>query len=124
MPCFTAMRAEIALMSGSAFAVTHHAFSSGAGRTSDGNGSHASTLKSPSYTKSVSWQHYQKYPRKSRTTEFLFLILFIVLMTPISPLIFVWIIGKIIEPVIELYNDVVWASFNTLHNKINPYKES
>ncbi|PHU65974.1 transposase, partial [Shigella boydii] len=32
---------------------------SGAGRTSDGNGSHASTLKSPSYTKSVSWQHYQ-----------------------------------------------------------------
>ncbi|PCP10081.1 transposase, partial [Klebsiella pneumoniae] len=22
-------------------------------------GSHASTLKSPSYTKSVSWQHYQ-----------------------------------------------------------------
>ncbi|EJZ68421.1 aldo/keto reductase [Shigella boydii] len=58
MPCFTAMRAEIALMSGSAFAVTHHAFSSGAGRTSDGNGSHASTLKSPSYTKSISWQHY------------------------------------------------------------------
>ncbi|WP_250110230.1 MFS transporter, partial [Escherichia coli] len=33
--------------------------SSGAGRTSDGNGSHASTLKSPSYTKSVSWQHYR-----------------------------------------------------------------
>ncbi|AQV39299.1 hypothetical protein BE959_03435 [Escherichia coli] len=59
MPCFTAMRAEIALMPGSAFAVTHHAFSSGAGRTSDGNGSHASTLKSPSYTKSVSWQHYR-----------------------------------------------------------------
>ncbi|HBA7139326.1 TPA: DUF4014 domain-containing protein, partial [Escherichia coli] len=24
----------------------------------------------------------------------------------------------------ELYNDVVWASFNILHNKINPYKES
>ncbi len=45
-------------MSGSAFAITHHAFSSRAGRTSDGNGSHASTLKSPSYTKSVSWQHY------------------------------------------------------------------
>ncbi|ABB68083.1 putative IS1 encoded protein [Shigella boydii Sb227] len=59
MPCFTAMRAEITLMSGSAFAVTHYAFSSGAGRTSDGNGSHASTLKSPSYTKSVSWQHYR-----------------------------------------------------------------
>ncbi|OKT80659.1 transposase [Escherichia coli] len=65
MPCFTAMRAEIALMSGSAFAVTHHAFSSGAGRTSDGNGSHASTLKSPSYTKSVSWQHYRKLSRFS-----------------------------------------------------------
>nr|WP_250854709.1 hypothetical protein [Escherichia coli] len=58
------MRAEIALMSGSAFAVTHHAFSSGAGRTSDGNGSHASTLKSPSYTKSVSWQHYPEYVRQ------------------------------------------------------------
>ena len=57
------MRAEIALMSGSAFAVTHHAFSSGAGRTSDGNGSHASTLKSPSYTKSVSWQHYSSPKR-------------------------------------------------------------
>ncbi len=48
-------------MSGSAFAVTHHAFSSGAGRTSEGNGSHASTLKSPSYTKSVSWQHYPQF---------------------------------------------------------------
>ncbi|HBI9857488.1 TPA: DUF4014 family protein, partial [Escherichia coli] len=49
---------------------------------------------------------------------------FIVLMIPISPLLLVWFIGKIIEPVIELYNDVVWAPFNTLHNKINPYKES
>nr|WP_250145753.1 hypothetical protein [Escherichia coli] len=39
------MRAEIALMSGSAFAVTHHAFSSGAGRTSDGNGSHVLPLR-------------------------------------------------------------------------------
>ncbi|EIQ21133.1 putative IS1 encoded protein [Shigella flexneri K-315] len=68
MPCFTAMRAEIALMSGSAFAVTHHAFSSGAGRTSDGNGSHASTLKSPSYTKSVSWQHYHCGQSENRGT--------------------------------------------------------
>lgn len=66
----------------------------------------------------------KEYPQKSRATEFLFLILFIVLMIPISPLIFVWAIGKIIEPVSELYNDVVWASFNTLHNKINPYKEN
>ncbi|MGD3022306.1 transposase, partial [Shigella flexneri] len=40
--------------------------SSGAGRTSDGNGSHASTLKSPSYTKSVSWQHYLFLVRKKR----------------------------------------------------------
>ncbi|EGK18248.1 putative transposase [Shigella flexneri K-1770] len=70
MPCFTAMRAEIALMSGSAFAVTHHAFSSGAGRTSDGNGSHASTLKSPSYTKSVSWQHY-RYSNVHLVTQYL-----------------------------------------------------
>ncbi|SRR42243.1 InsB [Shigella sonnei] len=28
LPCFTAVRAEIALMSGSAFAVTHHPVSS------------------------------------------------------------------------------------------------
>ncbi|OKU14897.1 transposase [Escherichia coli] len=28
MPCFTAVRAEIALMSGGAFAVTHHSVSS------------------------------------------------------------------------------------------------
>ncbi|PQK25879.1 transposase, partial [Escherichia coli] len=34
--------------------------SSGAGRTSDGNGSHASTSKTPSYTKSVSWHHHPK----------------------------------------------------------------
>ncbi|WP_164474064.1 hypothetical protein [Escherichia albertii] len=67
------MRAEIALMSGSAFAVTHHAFSSGAGRTSDGNGSHASTLKSPSYTKSVSWQHYPQTVLSSPTLRFFYL---------------------------------------------------
>ncbi|MDW7037084.1 hypothetical protein RNQ02_25960, partial [Escherichia coli] len=37
---------------------------------SDGNGSHASTLKSPSYTKSVSWQHYpspKTYSTKKKT---------------------------------------------------------
>ncbi|OSL01752.1 putative IS1 encoded protein, partial [Escherichia coli H296] len=28
LPCFTAVRAEIALMSGGAFAVTHHSVSS------------------------------------------------------------------------------------------------
>ncbi|MFU7858271.1 ferritin-like domain-containing protein, partial [Escherichia coli] len=47
----------------------HHAFSSGAGRTSDGNGSHASTLKSPSYTKSVSWQHYRQIERIDQVVE-------------------------------------------------------
>ncbi|EIQ18717.1 putative integrase [Shigella flexneri K-315] len=66
------MRAEIALMSGSAFAVTHHAFSSGAGRTSDGNGSHASTLKSPSYTKSVSWLHYLLIQYINSITKFIY----------------------------------------------------
>ncbi|MZR60839.1 DUF4014 domain-containing protein, partial [Escherichia coli] len=54
----------------------------------------------------------KEYPRKSRATEFLFLILFIVLMIPTPPLLLVWFIGKIIEPVIELYNDVVWVPFN------------
>ncbi|CAD6136736.1 sugar acetyltransferase inhibitor [Escherichia coli] len=66
----------------------------------------------------------RNYPRRSSATEFLFFILFIVLMIPISPLILVWGIGKIIEPIIELYTDVTWESFNALHNKINPYKES
>ncbi|MEY0304829.1 hypothetical protein AB7W11_23370 [Providencia manganoxydans] len=56
-------------MSGSAFAVTHHAFSSGAGRTSDRNGSHASTLKSPSYTKSASWQHYPRGDQSGSSWE-------------------------------------------------------
>ncbi|MCV8650652.1 hypothetical protein ODT51_23040, partial [Escherichia coli] len=46
-------------------------FSSGAGRTSDGNGSHASTLKSPSYTKSVSWQHYQKLETNVKPLEYI-----------------------------------------------------
>ncbi|EIR1700859.1 DUF4014 family protein [Escherichia coli] len=66
----------------------------------------------------------KNYPRKSRTTEFLFFILFIVLMIPISPLLLVWIIGRTFEPVIELYIDVTWESFSALHNKINPYKEN
>ncbi|MDF3562596.1 hypothetical protein K9W60_15070, partial [Shigella flexneri] len=43
----------------------------------DGNGSHASTLKSPSYTKSVSWQHYPLpvayYFRSSWQLQFLYL---------------------------------------------------
>ena len=66
----------------------------------------------------------KEYPRKSRTTEFLFLIMFIVLMIPINLLFLVWIIGKIFEPIVELYIDMVWGPFNTLHNKINPYKEN
>ncbi|MCM4583752.1 DUF4014 family protein, partial [Escherichia coli] len=55
-------------------------------------------------------KHYleKNYPRKSRATEFLFFILFIVLMIPISPLLLVWIIGRTFEPVIELYTDVTW----------------
>ncbi|MDD8376759.1 YrhA family protein [Escherichia coli] len=47
-------------MSGGAFAVTHHPVSSGAGGTADRNRSHWSTSKTPSYTKSVSWQHHLK----------------------------------------------------------------
>lgn len=66
----------------------------------------------------------KKYPRKSRATEFLFLILFIVLMIPINLLFLVWIIGKIFEPIVELYIDMVWEPFRALHNKINPYKEN
>ncbi|WP_353050576.1 acetyltransferase [Escherichia coli] len=56
-------------MSGSAFAVTHHAFSSGAGRTADRNRSHWSTSKTPSYTKSVSWQHHRNGVKIGFATE-------------------------------------------------------
>ncbi|EAM1623063.1 DUF4014 domain-containing protein [Salmonella enterica] len=66
----------------------------------------------------------KEYPRKSRATEFLFLILFIVLMIPINLLFLVWIVGKIFEPIVELYIDMVWEPFRVLHNKINPHKES
>ncbi|MDZ9235123.1 hypothetical protein SNB01_03860, partial [Escherichia coli] len=40
-------------------------------RTSDGNGSHWSTSKTPSYTKSVSWQHHPSYPvhQKQKLTD-------------------------------------------------------
>ncbi|MDU9729222.1 hypothetical protein, partial [Escherichia coli] len=44
---------------GGAFAVTHHPFISLTGGTAYINISHWSTSKTPSYTKSVSWQHYQ-----------------------------------------------------------------
>ncbi|ELO5000730.1 DUF4014 family protein [Escherichia coli] len=66
----------------------------------------------------------KNYPRKSRVVEFLFLILFIVLMIPINLLFLVWVIGKIFEPIVELYIDMTWEPFRALHNKINPYKES
>ncbi|ENA3060489.1 DUF4014 family protein [Escherichia coli] len=36
----------------------------------------------------------------------------------------VWIIGKIFEPIVELYIDMTWEPFRALHNKINPYKEN
>ncbi|MBC9614926.1 DUF4014 family protein, partial [Escherichia coli] len=42
----------------------------------------------------------KEYPRRSRITELLFLILFIVLMIPINLLFLVWIIGKIFEPIV------------------------
>jgi len=47
LPCFTAVRAEVRLMSGSTLSVTHHAFRSGTGGTADGDGSHRSTSKTP-----------------------------------------------------------------------------
>ncbi|WP_370976724.1 hypothetical protein, partial [Enterobacter roggenkampii] len=52
-----------------------HAFSSGAGGTTDGDGSHGSTSKTPSYTKSVSWHHYrivrQERDRQKESDAFL-----------------------------------------------------
>ena len=53
-------------MSGGAFAVTHHPVSSCTGGTADRNRSHWSTSKTPSYTKSVSWQHHRDFRLMSR----------------------------------------------------------
>ncbi|MDU9733612.1 hypothetical protein, partial [Escherichia coli] len=49
---------------GGAFAVTHHPFISLTGGTAYINISHWSTSKTPSYTKSVSWQHYLQVTKK------------------------------------------------------------
>ncbi|MCI3808993.1 hypothetical protein MQC63_05980, partial [Escherichia coli] len=35
----------------------------------DGDGSHGSTSKTPSYTKSVSWHHYRRFDVKSMVTH-------------------------------------------------------
>ena len=58
LPCFTAARAEITLMPGRNFAVTHYAFGSRTRGTADRDGSHRRTSQTPSYTKSASWEHY------------------------------------------------------------------
>ena len=63
-------------MSGGAFAVTHHPVSSWTGGTADRNRSHWSTKKTPSYTKSVSWQHHQKIQRESGTIAICHLMLY------------------------------------------------
>ena len=65
LPCFTAVRAEIALMSGGAFALrTTPSVAEQEGQLI-GNRSHWSTSKTPSYTKSVSWQHHQLNNKKT-----------------------------------------------------------
>ncbi|MGS3885607.1 tyrosine-type DNA invertase, partial [Escherichia coli] len=43
--------------------------SSGAGRTADRNRSHWSTSKTPSYTKSVSWQHHPTHPLLNKEVQ-------------------------------------------------------
>ncbi|EBQ4412143.1 DUF4014 family protein [Salmonella enterica subsp. enterica serovar Derby] len=66
----------------------------------------------------------KEYPRRSRAIELLFLILFIVLLIPISSLLVAVLAGKAFEPCVEQYIDMVWPPFRRLHNKFNPYKES
>ena len=58
LPCLTTLFAEITLMASSTFAVTDNAFSHGTRGTAHGDGSHRSTSKIPSYTKSINWSHY------------------------------------------------------------------
>ncbi|EEY6186751.1 DUF4014 family protein [Escherichia coli] len=66
----------------------------------------------------------KEYPRRSRAIELLFLILFIVLLIPISSLLVAVLAGKAFEPCVEQYIDMVWPPFRRLHNKINPHKET
>lgn len=66
----------------------------------------------------------KEYPRRSRAIELLFLILFIVLLIPISSILVTVLVGKAFEPLVDLYIDIVCKPFGALHNKINPYKET
>ena len=66
----------------------------------------------------------KEYPQKSRATEFFVSHSVYRIDDTDIPSNFCLGNREIIEPVTELYTDVVWASFNTLHNKINPYKEN
>lgn len=66
----------------------------------------------------------KEYPRKSRAIELLFIILFFVLLIPIASILVTVLMGKVFEPLVELYIDIVWTPFRKLHNKINPHKET
>ncbi|WP_219563925.1 MULTISPECIES: DUF4014 family protein, partial [Enterobacteriaceae] len=49
----------------------------------------------------------KEYPRRSRAIELLFLILFIVLLIPISSILVTVLVGKAFEPLVDLYIDIV-----------------
>ncbi len=66
----------------------------------------------------------KEYPRKSRAIELLFIILFFVLLIPIASILVTVLMGRVFEPLVELYIDIVWTPFRKLHNKINPHKET
>jgi len=57
----TTMLAKITPMASGTFVVTDNLFSYGAGGTAQVDGSHRSTSKTPSYTKSINWSHYPTY---------------------------------------------------------------
>lgn len=51
----------------------------------------------------------KEYPRKSRAIELLFIILFFVLLIPIASILVTVLMGKVFEPLVELYIDIVWT---------------
>ena len=64
----------------------------------------------------------RNYPRRSRTIEAVFFLLFVIVMLPISPLLLIWLAAGLAESIVDRYS-VIWEPIGRLHNKLNPYKD-
>ncbi|EPK3136952.1 MULTISPECIES: DUF4014 family protein [Enterobacter cloacae complex] len=64
----------------------------------------------------------RNYPRRSRTIETVFFLLFLIVMLPVSPLLLIWLAGEWAREFVDWYG-FVWEPFNRLHSKLNPYKD-